>query len=257
MLKANVILVAGGTGLIGSACINRLRSLGYNKILAPLKKEVDYLNFEIFSEYCMNNSVTHMIFAAGKVGGILDNNNNQVNYLINNSILAINAIKVSIDCNLKKVVLFGSSCMYPIDAMQPFRENDILTGPMEKTSLGYALSKLLLTQGACLANKANNYDTFFIPVIPNSCYGPNDNFDPKTSHVLSALVGKIIKAKENNDEYVTLFGTGAPHREFIYSNDVADAVIFLMENLNEKPNTSINIGSGEEISILNLAKIEG
>ena len=248
------ILIVGGRGLIGSACVSKLNLLGYKNILAPSKSELNCLNFESFSNFCKNNKVRNMIFAAGKVGGILDNNNNQINYMLENSFLALNAIKVSLDCNLNKVVLFGSSCMYPVNANQPFNENDILNGQLEKTSFGYALSKILLTEGACLSNKTMNEDTFFIPVIPNSCYGPNDNFDPKTSHVLSALIGKIINAKDNNKNFITLFGTGAPRREFIYSKDVADAVVFLMNNMKDKPISSINIGSGDEISILNLAR---
>lgn len=255
MNKNGTILVAGGTGLIGSACIRYLKKIDYANLLFPTRQEVDYLNYNDFLDYCLDNNVNSMVFAAGKVGGILDNKSNQIDYLLTNTLLGINALRVSLNANLQKVILFGSSCMYPTGASQPFREEDLLTGIMEQTSIGYAISKLVLTQGATLANHTNAHKTTFIPVIPNSCYGPNDNFNPKTSHVLSSLVSKIYTAKEENQKKVILFGTGTPKREFVHSDDVADAVFFLMNNIDTKPSTSINIGSGYEVDILNLAKM--
>lgn len=251
-LKGN-ILIAGANGLIGSAILRYLISHNYKNLFYPNKKELDYLNLENFLNYCVSKKINHMFFAAGKVGGILDNKNNQSKYLLDNTQLGLNALKVSKEVNLEKVVLFGSSCMYPINATQPYRENDLLSGVLEETSLGYAISKLVLTQGANLINNENSSKTFFLTVIPNSTYGPNDNFDPNSSHVLSALINKIHNAKLYNKKYVNLFGTGKAMREFVYSDDVADAIFFLLKNLKEKPKSAINIGTSVEITIKNLA----
>ncbi len=247
------ILIAGASGLIGSAVLRHFKLNRYKNLFHPTKNELNYLNKDQFFEYCVKNKIKHLIFAAGKVGGILDNKNNQTSYLFDNTELALNALKVSIEADLKIVVLFGSSCMYPIKSPQPYKEKDLLTGKIEKTSMGYAISKILLTQGANVINETGRHYPFFISVIPNSTYGPNDNFDDKTSHVLGALINKIYTAKVNNDPEISLFGTGKSLREFVYSDDVADAIFFLITNLKEKPKTAINIGTSEEISIKNLA----
>jgi len=255
MFNEDKILIAGGTGLIGSACVRQLRAQGFNNILFPLKKEVDYLNYNVFFDYCITNKVKHMIFAAGKVGGIIDNEKNQIDYLLTNTMLGVNALKVSLNAELKKVVLFGSSCMYPLNALQPYCEKDLLSGTLEKTSMGYAVAKLVAMQGANLMNNNSSIKTSFIPVIPNSTFGPFDNFDLNTSHVLSAIVRKIHVAKKNNISNLEFYGTGFPKREFIYSDDVADAVIFLLKNNNNKFLSPINIGSGNEVTIKKLSEI--
>lgn len=252
LLKGN-LLIAGSKGLIGSAIIRYLENYKCKKFFCPTRQELDLLNKEDFLKYCFFNDIRHMIFAAGKVGGILDNKNNQVNYLFNNTQLALNALQVSIEANLEKVVLFGSSCMYPSNATQPYKEKDLLSGPIEKTSMGYAISKILLTQSAGLINENVSSNPFFITVIPNSTYGPNDNFDPDSSHVLAALINKIYNAKLRNLKKISLFGTGKPLREFIHSDDVANAVFFLLNNVKNKPTFPINIGTSEEITIKNLA----
>ena len=206
-----------------------------------------------FINYCKHNSIDQIIYAVGKVGGILDNSQNQSNYLLYNTELALNLFKVAKETNLKKIITFGSSCMYPINAVQPFKENSLFSGVVEKTSIGYAMSKLILSQGGFLFNEENE-NCKFISVIPNSCFGPKDDFNPKTAHVLSSLIAKFHEAKTEQLENVSLFGTGIAKREFIYSDDVADAVFFLMENISDNRNLPINIGTGVEISILDLAK---
>jgi len=255
MLDKDNILIAGGTGLIGSACIKRLKERGFENILYPLKKELDYSDYENFLDYCLSNKIKYMIFAAGKVGGIVDNKKNQIDYLFNNTILGINALKVALNAELKKVVLFGSSCMYPLNAKQPYVEKDLLTGSLEKTSLGYAVAKLVAMQGAYLINTNSLVKTTLIPIIPNSTFGPNDNFNPDTSHVLSAIIRKVDDAKRNKTSILKLLGTGLPKREFVYSEDVADAIIFLLKNIEGIINYPINIGSGNELTIKDLSKI--
>lgn len=247
------LLVAGASGLIGSAIVRHLEINKYKNIFCPSRQELDLLNKEQFLQFCINKNIKHMIFAAGKVGGILDNKNNQISYLLKNTKLGLNALEVSIESKLEKVVLFGSSCMYPIDALQPYKEKDLLSGKIEKTSIGYAISKMLLTQGANLINQDQSLTPFFISVIPNSTYGPNDNFDPDSSHVLAALIKKIYDANLSDSKNIDLFGTGTPLREFIYADDVADAIFFLLKTLKEKPKSAINIGTSVEITIKDLA----
>ena len=234
------LLIAGSAGLIGSACLRYIKKKSIFKVFSPDKKELDYLDFHKFYNYCKSNDIDYIIYAVGKVGGILDNSLNQSNYLLYNTELALNLFKVVKKTNVKKVVTFGSSCMYPLNATQPFKENSLFSGMVEKTSLGYAMSKLILSQGGLLLNEEKN-NCKFISIIPNSCYGPNDDFDPKTAHVLSSLIVKFHQAKKHNKKNVLLFGTGVAKREFIYSDDVANAVFFLLENINDDRNLPINI----------------
>ncbi len=254
--KMQNLLIAGSTGLIGSACLRLAFRKKDHNLFYPTKKELNYLNLENFINYCKVNDIDNIIYAVGKVGGILDNSNNQSNYLLYNAELALNLFKVAKSTNLKKIITFGSSCMYPLNAPQPFNEKSLFSGAVEKTSLGYAISKLLLSQGSQILNQENNLCKF-ITVIPNSCFGPNDDFNPLTAHVLSSLIVKFYKAKINRSKHVLLFGTGVAKREFIYSEDVANAVFFLLDHLNDQNdsrNLPINLGTGNEITILNLAK---
>lgn len=253
MQKKINLLIAGSNGLIGSACVRLSKEKKNYKIFSPTKNELDFLNLSDFVNYCKFNEIECIIYAVGKVGGILDNSLNQGNYLLYNTELALNLFKVVKQTNLKKIITFGSSCMYPLNASQPFKESSLFSGKVEKTSLGYALSKLILSQGGLLLNEEKDACKF-ISVIPNSCYGPNDDFDPNTAHVLSSLLVKFHKAKINKTKSVSLFGTGVAKREFIYSDDVAHAVFFLLENLKENINLPINIGTGIEMSILDLAQ---
>jgi len=258
MNKNNILngnlLVAGGTGLIGSSILRCLSSNKIENVFSPTRQELNLLKYNDFLNYCIQNNIKHMIFAAGKVGGILDNKNNQVNYFLNNTELGLNALKISIEAKLDKVVLFGSSCMYPLDAQQPYKEEDLLKGSIEKTSMGYAISKLVLTQGANLINEDASYKPFFITVIPNSTYGPNDNFNLDTAHVMSALIKKISNAKNQKTPKIKLLGSGLPLREFVYSDDVANAIILLLSNELNQTDNIFNVGSSEEISIKELSK---
>ncbi len=176
--KKTNLLIAGANGLIGSACHRLSKEKKQYNVFYPDKSKLNYLNLNDFINYCKHNSIDQIIYAVGKVGGILDNSQNQSNYLLYNTELALNLFKVVKETNLKKIITFGSSCMYPINAVQPFKENSLFSGVVEKTSLGYAMSKLILSQGGFLFNEENE-ECKFISVIPNSCFGPKDDFNPK------------------------------------------------------------------------------
>ena len=248
------VLIAGSKGLIGSACFKKMQDYGYNNLFYPSKEELNYLEYEAFLNFSIKHKINTIIYAVGKVGGILDNNSNQSNYLLYNSELALNLFKVVQNSDVTESIVFGSSCMYPVNADQPYNEKSIFTGPIEKTSEGYAISKLLLARGSNLLNLSNNNKCCFKIMIPNSTYGPNDNFNIETAHVMSALIKKISDAKNQKIPKIKLLGSGLPLREFVYSDDVANAIIMLLNNELNQTEQIFNIGSSEEISIKQLSK---
>ena len=252
--KNNTIFLAGSSGLIGRACKKVLIEKGYKNILTPSRKELNLTDSVQVKNYFSSKKIDFVILAAGKVGGIIENKNNPVDFLPTNLPIQLNIFSSAIDNNCKKVVFFGSSCMYPKECSQPMNENDLFTGKMEPTSMAYAVSKIAGLQLGFSYNQQFMSDKFLC-VIPNSAYGPGDNFNPKSGHVLSALIHRFHQAKNENFDEVELWGSGSPKREFIYSEDIADAVIFLLEkgiNTRDKP---INIGSGLDYSILELAQM--
>jgi GDP-L-fucose synthase len=248
------ILIAGGTGLIGSACIRRLKRSGYENILYPNRTELDLFDRKKISDYLGDNSVVNIIFAAGKVGGIVENRDNPASFIDENTIIGLNGLWAAKNANVKRMIIFGSSCMYPVAAQQPFKEHSLFTGELEETSIAYATAKVATFQAALAYNRQFNNSTMFIPIIPNSTFGPNDNYDLNSSHVLAALIRKIHIAHISKSETVELWGTGKPHREFVYCDNLADACLFLLNYKFDMAPQPINISSGEEVSISQLAR---
>lgn len=252
--STDTILVLGSSGLIGSACVRRLLAQGYRHILSPTRNELDLTQASSVARYFNNNRVDVVILAAGTVGGIADNINRPFDYISENLQICLN---VCVNANLhdpKKIVLVGSSCMYPLHTPQPMPVSALFSGDLEPTSLPYAVSKLASISFGLSFNKQFN-SSKYLTVIPNSTYGPGDNFDAKSGHVLSSLIHKFHLAKDRCMPVITLWGTGTPRREFIYSEDVADAIIFMLENGVETHVEPINIGVGCDISIADLAHI--
>lgn len=246
--------MAGSGGLIGRACDKVLLEKGYKNLLTPSSKELDLTDPVQVKSFFSSNKIDVVILAAGKVGGIIENKNNPVGFLTTNLPIQLNIFSSAIENDCKKIVFLGSSCMYPKECSQPMTENDLFTGKMEPTSMAYAVSKIAGLQLGFSYNQQFSSDKFLC-VIPNSAYGPGDNFNPKSGHVLSALINRFHRAETENLDSVEVWGSGTPKREFIYSEDIADAIIFLLENGISTRDKPINIGSGKDYSILELARM--
>lgn len=292
MNKNNKIYVAGHRGLVGSAIVKNLISKGYTNIITRTHSELDLLNQKAVEEFFEKEKPEYVILAAAKVGGIVANNTYRADFIYENLQIQNNVIHQSYVHKIKKLLFLGSTCIYPKEAPQPMSEDSLLTSPLEYTNEPYAIAKIA---GIKMCESYNiQYGTNFISVMPTNLYGPNDNFDLETSHVLPALVRKIHLAKllsekkydevikdlkvSNIDEaktylskfgvdenQVEIWGSGNPRREFLYSEDMADACVFLLENRDFKDryeynskkiiNTHINIGTGKDISIKELANL--
>ncbi len=251
MQKNSKIFIAGHRGMAGSAILRSLKQLGYTNIITRTRAELDLLDFNAVTKFFKNESPEFIFLAAAKVGGIIDNVNYPANYIYENLQIQNNVIHNAYLNNIKKLLFLGSSCIYPKNAPQPIKEEYLLTGPLEPTNKSYAIAKIA---GLTMCESYNKqYGTNFISVMPTNLYGPNDNFDLKSSHALPALIRKFHDAKINNDSEVMCWGTGKPKREFLHVNDLADACIFLMKNYNESE--IINIGTGIDITIKKLAEI--
>ena len=249
MNKDSKIYVAGHTGLVGSAIYRKLKSEGYTNIITKTHKELDLTNQAKTQEFFENEKPEYVFLAAAKVGGIHANNTYPADFAYINIMIESNVIKASYDYGVKKLLFLGSSCIYPKLCPQPIKEEYLLTGPLEKTNEAYAIAKIAGLKMCQYFNR--QYGTNYISVMPTNLYGPNDNFDLETSHVLPALIRKFHEAKINNKPYVEVWGTGTPRREFLYVDDLADAVIYLMNNYDE--NEPLNIGTGKDITIKELA----
>ena len=248
-LKNKKVFVAGHTGLVGQSLCKRLEKENC-KILYINKKSLDLRDFNKTDKWLKLNKPDYIFIAAAHVGGILANSSFPADFIYDNLSIAINLIHLSHKNNIKKVLYLGSSCIYPKFAKQPINEQSLLTGPLEPTNEWYAIAKiagLKLCKAYALQHKRN-----FISAMPTNLYGPGDNFDVKSGHVLPGLINKIHLAAKHNKKNVILWGTGKPKREFLFVDDLSEALLFLMKNYNEKEH--INIGSGIEVSILNLAK---
>jgi len=252
MDRATRIYIAGHRGLIGSAFVRRLQADGYRNLIARSRTDVDLTNESQVLAFFEAVQPQVVVMAAGKVGGILENQTYPADFITSNLRIQLNLMTAARGARADRVLFFASSCMYPRDCPQPMAEGHLLTGRPEETSLPYAVSKLAGMQ-MCLAFNQQFGGTSFIPVIPNNAFGPNDNFDPKSSHVLSALVRKFHDAKEAGAEKVVLWGTGTPRREFVHADDIADAGLFLLNADLSATELPINIGSGEDYSISELA----
>jgi GDP-L-fucose synthase len=254
MNKDAKIYVAGHEGLVGSALIRRLHSGGYNNIVARTIAELDLRVQADVAEFFTAEQPEYVFLAAAKVGGIHANNTYPAEFIYDNLAIEINVIHQAYLHGVKKLLFLGSSCIYPKLAPQPLKEEYLLTGSLEPTNEAYAIAKIAGLKICEFYNR--QYGTDFISVMPTNLYGPNDNFDLETSHVLPALIRKFHEAKMNNADSVEIWGSGTPKREFLHVDDMADACVFLMENYGYKEiGTFVNIGCGKDITIAELAEM--
>jgi GDP-L-fucose synthase len=243
------VYVAGHRGLVGRALLRDLQKHGYRNIIIRTHNELDLRNTEKVREFFATNRPDAVLVAAARVGGIKANNDLPVEFLLENLQIQNNLISASFDFGVKKLLFLGSSCIYPRLALQPIKEEALLTGVLEPTNEPYAIAKIAgikLCQAYARQHGAN-----FISVMPTNLYGPGDNFDLQTSHVLPALIRKVHEAKMQNRREVVIWGTGTPRREFLHTRDLADALRFLLENYNSPQ--IINVGCGYDITIRELA----
>lgn len=247
--KDSKIYIAGHRGMVGSAIQRRLTKAGYENFIFKTSSDLDLRNQADVASFFEIDKPEYVFLAAAKVGGIHANNTYRGEFLYDNLMIQNNVIHQAYLHGVKKLMFLGSSCIYPKLAPQPLTEDSLLTGLLEPTNEPYAIAKIAGIK-MCEAYRSQ-YGCNFISVMPTNLYGPNDNYDLQTSHVLPALLRKFHEAKINNDEKVLMWGTGKPIREFLHVDDLADACLFLMNNYSEQG--FINVGSGQEISILNLA----
>jgi len=251
MEKHDKIYIAGHRGMVGSSIVRHLEKNGYSNLITRTSAELDLRDQQSVEKFFSSEKPDYVFLAAAKVGGILANNNYRGEFIYDNLMIEANIIHQSSVHHVKKLLFLGSSCIYPKLAPQPLKEEYILTGSLEPTNQSYAVAKIAGIE-LCDAYRAQ-YGCNFISVMPTNLYGPNDNYDPEKSHVLPALLRKFIIAERENYPYVELWGTGAPKREFLHADDLADACIFLMKTYNEAG--IVNIGIGEDIRIIDLAKL--
>lgn len=251
MNKQDKIYIAGHRGMVGSAILRALQAQGYNNFLLRTSAELDLRNQQAVADFFAREKPDYVFLAAAKVGGIIANNTYRADFIYENLMIQNNVIHQAYVNNVKKLMFLGSSCIYPKLAPQPLKEEYMLTGELEPTNEPYAIAKIAGIK-MCDAYR-DQYRCNFISVMPTNLYGPNDNYDLNNSHVLPAMLRKFITAKRNGDASVTIWGTGSPKREFLHADDLAEACLFLMENYNESG--LVNIGIGEDISILELAHL--
>ena len=253
MYKQQKIYIAGHRGLIGSAIYSECSARGYQNIVVKEHRELDLKDRDAVDDFFAFNQPDYVFLAAGKVGGIVQNQETPADFLTENLKIQLNVVESAHRFSVKKLILFGSSCMYPRECLHAMTEDMLLTAKPEPTSLPYATAKLVGLQLCDAFNR--QHGTQFISVIPNSVFGPFDNFDPASSHVLSALIRRMHEAKKQQLPYVELWGTGSPRREFVFSSDVAKAVLTIMESDIEQVETPLNISSGDEYSIKELSEM--
>lgn len=250
MEKNSRIYIAGHRGLVGSAIVRRLEAEGYMNIIKRTRTELDLLDKQAVRVFFAKEKPEYVFLAAAKVGGIMANNTYPADFIYENLTIQSNIVHAAYEHGSKKLLFLGSSCIYPRMAPQPIKEEHLLSGPLEPTNAPYAVAKIA---GIVMCQSFNRqYGTDFISVMPTNLYGPNDNFDLLTSHVLPALIRKIDDAKERGDAKVTLWGSGSPMREFLHVDDLADAVVFLTQNYSGSE--IVNIGTGEDVTIKELAE---
>lgn len=251
MEKSSKIYIAGHRGMVGSSILRALQAKGFTNFILRTSAELDLRNQQAVADFFTSEKPDYVFLAAAKVGGIVANNTYRADFIYENMMIQSNIIHHSFLNGVKKLLFLGSSCIYPKLAPQPLKEEYLLTGLLEPTNEPYAIAKIAGIK-MCDAYR-EQYGCNFISVMPTNLYGPNDNYDLNNSHVLPALLRKFIVAKNNEDKEVTIWGTGSPLREFLYADDLAAACLFLMETYNESG--LVNIGVGEDISILDLAKM--
>lgn len=251
MKKFSKIYIPGHTGMVGSAIYRSLVNKGYENFVTASFNELDLTNQEKVNDFFNKHNPEYVFLAAAKVGGIHANNTYRAQFIYENLMIEANIVHAAYLYGVKKLLFLGSSCIYPKHAPQPMKEEHLLTGILEPTNEPYAIAKIAGLK-MCDAYRSQ-YGCNFISVMPTNLYGINDNYHPENSHVLPALISRFHEAKINNLSEVTVWGTGSPLREFMFADDLADACVFLMENHNEAG--WINIGTGDEVSIKELALI--
>ncbi|MDO8989280.1 MAG: GDP-L-fucose synthase [Sideroxyarcus sp.] len=255
------IYVAGHRGLVGSALVRRLQAAGYNNLVLRTHAELELRDQSAVQAFFAREKPEYTILAAAKVGGIHANNTYPAEFIEDNLLIQNNVIHNAWKNNVKRLLFLGSSCIYPKNAPQPMSEECLMTGPLEPTNRPYALAKIAGIEMCHAYNR--QYGTRYLAAMPTNLYGPNDNYDLNNSHVLPALMRKVHEAKQRGDNNVVVWGTGTPKREFLYSEDMADACIFLLEQMDDKLTSLfrddspplINIGSGEDLTIRELAEL--
>lgn len=245
------IYVAGHTGMVGSAVVRKIEADGIHTWFGKTRAELGFTDAKAVNEFVSQEKPDAIIIAAAKVGGILANVNDPVGFLTENLKIQTSLIEAAHHNKVPKLVFLGSSCIYPKDSTQPIKEEYLLTGPLEPTNQSYALAKIAGIQ------MVNSYRQQFgykwISLMPANLYGPNDNYDPETSHVIPGMISKFMKAKQEGADKVVLWGTGTPRREFLHVDDLASAILHMLENYDG--DIPINIGTGEDISIRGLADL--
>jgi len=247
------IYIAGHRGMVGSAISRRLQKEGFTNIVTRTSAELDLRDQAAVREFFAEETPDHVFLAAAKVGGIMANNTYRAEFLYDNLLIESNIIDAAYRNGVRKLLFLGSSCIYPKMAPQPLKEEYLLTGTLEDTNEPYAIAKIAGIK-LCDAYRSQ-YGCNFISVMPTNLYGPNDNYDLTTSHVLPALIRKFHEAKLNSAPFVTIWGSGKPRREFLHADDLADACYFLMQGYNEPG--LVNIGTGEDLEIGELAALIG
>ena len=251
MEKSAKIYIAGHRGMVGSAIKRKLNAEGYHNIIHRTSSELDLRNQDLVNKFFDAEKPDYVILAAAKVGGIHANNTFRAEFIYDNLMMEANIIHAAYLNKVKKLLFLGSSCIYPKMAPQPIKEDYLNTGYLEPTNQPYAIAKIAGIE-MCESYRSQ-YGCNFISAMPTNLYGTNDNYHPENSHVLPALIRRIILAKKNNDPSVVIWGTGTPRREFMHVDDLADACYFLLQNYNEAGH--VNIGWGEDVSIKELASI--
>ncbi|MCI5064592.1 GDP-L-fucose synthase [bacterium] len=251
MEKDSRIFIAGHRGLVGSRVLLNLQSKGYEHLITRGREELDLLDQRAVFDFFETEQIDYCIVAAAKVGGIIYNQNHQADFLYENLVTAANTLHASAMNGVKKLLFLGSSCIYPKMSPQPIKEEYLLTGPLEPTNEGYAIAKIA---GLKMCEKYHEqYGKCFISVMPTNLYGPGDNFHPEHSHVIPGMMRRFHEAKCAGQDEVVIWGTGTPRREFLFIEDLAEAIHTLMLQYNE-PST-INVGTGSDCSIMELAEL--
>ena len=251
MEKTAKIYIAGHRGMVGSGIERKLRKEGYNNIVTRTSSELDLRNQQAVNDFFEKEKPDYVILAAAKVGGIHANNTYRAEFIYDNLMIEANIIHAAYLNKVTKLLFLGSSCIYPKMAPQPLKEEYLLSGYLEPTNQPYAIAKIAGIE-MCDSYRAQ-YGCNFISAMPTNLYGTNDNYHPENSHVLPALIRRIVLAKKNNEPSVTIWGTGTPRREFLHVDDLADACYFLLQNYNEQG--LVNIGYGTDVSIKELADL--
>jgi GDP-L-fucose synthase len=251
MEKTDKIYIAGHRGMVGSGLERKLRKEGYNNIITKTSSELDLRNQQAVNDFFEKEKPVYVILAAAKVGGIHANNTYRAEFIYDNLMIEANIIHAAYLNKVTKLLFLGSSCIYPKMAPQPLKEEYILSGYLENSNQPYAIAKIAGIE-LCESYRAQ-YGCNFISAMPTNLYGTNDNYHPENTHVLPALIRRIVLAKKNNDPHVTIWGTGTPKREFLHVDDLSDACFFLLKNYNDSG--MVNIGCGKEITISEVARL--